>query len=131
MRAWLLTWTTYGSWLPGDRRGSVTRMREVPGPRRLHNIPGTPYDGPLPELESVAQAALKGSPIFLTLPQAERINTVSRNGRVPRLAPSRIGRDAQSRAPGRRRQRRSDLGRSSANVQKLRPPGAERRLGAA
>jgi REP element-mobilizing transposase RayT len=75
MRAWLLTWTTYGSWLPGDRRGSVTRMREVPGPRRLHNIPGTPYDGPLPELESVAQAALNGSPIFLTLPQAERITT--------------------------------------------------------
>jgi hypothetical protein len=58
MRAWLLTWTTYGTWLPGNKRGSVTR--------------GRPYDGALPALETASQAALKGPPIFLTLPQAER-----------------------------------------------------------
>jgi REP element-mobilizing transposase RayT len=39
----------------------------------MHNAPGTPYEGALPALEAAAQTALKGSPIFLTLPQAERI----------------------------------------------------------
>jgi REP element-mobilizing transposase RayT len=73
MRAWLLTWTTYGTWLPGDKRGSVTRVRQIRGPRQMHNAPGTPYDGPLPELKAAAQTALKGSPIYLTRTQAERI----------------------------------------------------------
>jgi REP element-mobilizing transposase RayT len=29
--AYLLTWTTYGSWLPGDKRGSVDGMHNVYG----------------------------------------------------------------------------------------------------
>lgn len=73
MRAWLLTWTTYGTWLPGDKRGSVARVRESPGPRRMHNVPGTPYDGPMPGLEAAARRSLKGPPIFLNRAQAERI----------------------------------------------------------
>jgi hypothetical protein len=36
---WLLTWTTYGSWLPGDARGSVTAVKNAPGARRRNNIP--------------------------------------------------------------------------------------------
>jgi REP element-mobilizing transposase RayT len=73
MRAWLLTWTTYGTWLPGDKRGSVTRIRESPAPRQMHNAPGTPYDGRMPGLEAAAQQSLKGPPIFLDRAQAERI----------------------------------------------------------
>ena len=71
MRAWLLTWTTYGTWLPGDARGSVSRVREGAGARRYHNAPGSPYDGPMPELCSTAEAALKGRPILLNSIQAE------------------------------------------------------------
>lgn len=71
MRAWLLTWTTYGTWLPGDVRGSVSRVREGQAPRQYHNAPGTPYDGPMPGLHTAAEAALKGQPIFLNSVQAQ------------------------------------------------------------
>ena len=27
-RYWLLTWTTYGTWLPGDDRGFVSPVRK-------------------------------------------------------------------------------------------------------
>ena len=27
-RHWFLTWTTYGSWLPGDPRGFVSQLRD-------------------------------------------------------------------------------------------------------
>jgi REP element-mobilizing transposase RayT len=30
-RAYLLTWTTYGTWLPGDERGSVDAEHNAPG----------------------------------------------------------------------------------------------------
>lgn len=43
---WLITWTTYGSWLPGDPRGFRTRRGKeyVPPPRRYAK-PGEPvYD---------------------------------------------------------------------------------------
>jgi len=42
--ALLITWTTYGTWLPGDSRGYVAHTLDRTGdwqPR--HNIPGTPY----------------------------------------------------------------------------------------
>lgn len=46
MKWWLITWTTYASWLPGDPRGFRTRRGKeyVPPPRRYTN-PGEPtYD---------------------------------------------------------------------------------------
>jgi hypothetical protein len=30
-RFWLLTWTTYGTWLPGDERGFVSEVRDDSG----------------------------------------------------------------------------------------------------
>ena len=58
--SWLLTWTTYGTWLPGDERGFVGNVveeatndtvqtailvRAADASRRVtHNIPDTPYD---------------------------------------------------------------------------------------
>ncbi|MEZ6056945.1 MAG: transposase [Planctomycetaceae bacterium] len=69
---WLLTWTTYGQWLPGDPRGSVTRVRTAPGkPRIEHDQFQTPYDGPMPELQRAARNAMKSDPVWLTRPQAE------------------------------------------------------------
>jgi REP element-mobilizing transposase RayT len=70
-RYWLLTWTTYGTWLPGDPRGSVTSVRTGSGPRIEHDQPGTPWEGPLPGLHAAARTALKGPPIYLSLEQAQ------------------------------------------------------------
>ncbi len=64
-RYWLLTSTFYGNWLPGDPRGSVTSVRDEPGPRCRHNSPGSPVDGPMSGLYQSAQAALKCPPILL------------------------------------------------------------------
>jgi REP element-mobilizing transposase RayT len=69
-RYWLLTWTTYGTWLPGNRRGFVSNVRDGPGPEVRHNIPGTPCDADMPGLEHSARQALKYPPIFLTAEQA-------------------------------------------------------------
>jgi REP element-mobilizing transposase RayT len=72
-RYWFLTWTTYGTWLPGDERGFVSNVREGPGPEVRHNTPGTPYDRDMPDLRRSAQAALKCPPIYLGLEQAEAL----------------------------------------------------------
>jgi REP element-mobilizing transposase RayT len=92
MRAWLLTWTTYGTWLPGDVRGSVSRVREADSPRRYHNTPGSPYDGPMPGLHSAAETALKGRPILVNSNQPEcvlaqiRETATYRHWRLPAAA---------------------------------------------
>jgi REP element-mobilizing transposase RayT len=72
-RCWLLTWTTYGTWLPGDPRGSVTSVRASAGPRVEHDRPGEPWEGPLPGLNRSARAALRGPPLYLTLEQAKAL----------------------------------------------------------
>jgi len=43
-RYWLITWTTYGTWLPGDERGFVSGVRDQRGDRQIHNLPGTEYE---------------------------------------------------------------------------------------
>jgi hypothetical protein len=65
-RYWFLTWTTYGSWLPGDARGFVSPVRDGDGPEVVHNQPGTPYDADMPGLRKTAQHSLKGPPVYLT-----------------------------------------------------------------
>ena len=69
-RYWFLTWSTYGTWLPGDARGFVSRVRDESGEAVIHNIPGTPYDADMPPLAEFARAALKGPPIYLTADHA-------------------------------------------------------------
>ncbi len=70
-RYWLLTWTTYGQWLPGDPRGSVTRVRE-PGSshRQEHDSFQTPVVPHLANLHASALRSLKGPPILLSQEQA-------------------------------------------------------------
>ena len=73
---WLLTSTTYGTWLPGDRRGFVGRVIEVrpddplTGHRIEHDRPETEYDRDIPALRAAAQRQMKGEPIFLIAEQA-------------------------------------------------------------
>jgi REP element-mobilizing transposase RayT len=72
-RVWLLTWTTYGQWLPGDSRGSVPRVHDTPGPRRRPNIPGTPPAPALPGIQRWARDHLSGAAVRLTRPQARTL----------------------------------------------------------
>jgi REP element-mobilizing transposase RayT len=77
MRFWLLSNTTYGTWLPGDARGSVTSVRDRrPGDqptsvRFEHDIPGEPWEDEIPGLQRTALENMKGPPIFLDLEKAE------------------------------------------------------------
>lgn len=70
MTAWLLTNTTYGTWLPGDPRGSITsvRNRRSDDPRTRsrieHDKPGQPCEPAIPQLRRSAQSLLKGPPIL-------------------------------------------------------------------
>jgi REP element-mobilizing transposase RayT len=72
-RHWLLTSTTYGTWLPGARRGFVSNVRDGPGQEVRHNIPGTAVDEDMPGLEQHARATLKGPPIYFTREHAEAL----------------------------------------------------------
>ncbi len=65
MRHWLLTWTTYGTWLPGDARGFVSQHR-VRDEQVIYNLPETPYDHHLSLLNRYAALQLKGSPVRLS-----------------------------------------------------------------
>jgi len=72
-RYWLLTSTTYGNWLPGDRRGFVSGVRDESDIAMTHNIPGTPYDLDHPKLNDFARDAMKGPAVLLTARQAEEL----------------------------------------------------------
>ena len=61
---WLITTTTYGSWLPGDSRGSVDNE---------HNQPGEPFRDPVDKLAEWSRQQLKCPPIRLSLAQAEAL----------------------------------------------------------
>ena len=63
--AWLLTWTTYGSWLPGDERGFVSRQRDDDAKHRIHNLPGTHYSAAQQDLEESARERMQGHPVKL------------------------------------------------------------------
>lgn len=57
LNAFLLTWRTYGTWLPGDERGWVDEQR---------NGRGEPMHGADHRLESAARGQMKASPVILT-----------------------------------------------------------------
>jgi hypothetical protein len=70
-RYWLITWTCYGTWLPGARQGFVSHVRDEHGNLVIHNIPGTPYDADMPTLESYARSKMTGPPVTLDRSAAE------------------------------------------------------------
>jgi REP element-mobilizing transposase RayT len=53
---YLLTWTTYGTWLHGDPRGSVDRD---------HHCPGAPALMPDPQRQEYVHRTLKHAPVAL------------------------------------------------------------------
>jgi hypothetical protein len=70
-RYWLLTWTTYGTWLPGDERGFVGAVRQKSDDTQTtHSQPGTEYDHERPHLEGFAKATQKLPTMRLTPDQA-------------------------------------------------------------
>ncbi|MEX2173079.1 MAG: transposase [Pirellulaceae bacterium] len=69
-RFWLLTWTTYGTWLPGDERGFVSEVNDGQGGRVIHNLPGTPHDAGWNRLEFDSRRRLVAKPIYLVNEQA-------------------------------------------------------------
>jgi REP element-mobilizing transposase RayT len=72
-RVWFLTWTTYGTWLPGDERGFVSSKFEGDTPERRNNEPGRLYDEGRPDLHRIAENKLAGDPVRLTRAQAEAV----------------------------------------------------------
>src|SRR5437764_1317163 len=72
-RYWLLTWTAYGNWLPGDPRGFVGNVRDIEGPQVTHNVPGTPYDADMPGLTAYVREQMTGPPVTLGKPEADAL----------------------------------------------------------
>ncbi len=55
--AYFLTWTTYGAWLPGHRRGWVDKHTAAPQ---------APYREPDPLKEALARKRMKEPPVLLS-----------------------------------------------------------------
>lgn len=72
-RAWLLTWTCYGNWLPGDARGFVGYHPTEHGDRETHNQPGTDYDQDVRWLRDYSRFVQKGEAVRLTAEQAAEL----------------------------------------------------------
>lgn len=76
---YLLTNTTYGTWLPGDPRGSVTAVRDrrpgdpVTRARLRHNKPGQACEPEIIGLRRSAVAQLKTEPVWLTQEKARAV----------------------------------------------------------
>ena len=79
MRWWLLTTTTYGTWLPGNPRGSVTSVRDrregeaLSSVRKEHDRPGEEWESEMPGLTRAAQKAMCGPSVELDLRAAEAV----------------------------------------------------------
>ena len=69
-RYWLLTWTTYGTWLPGDDRGFVSNVRDGEGPEVRHHTSGTQQDAKRRGLQLAAMSTMKGPPVYLSAQHA-------------------------------------------------------------
>jgi REP element-mobilizing transposase RayT len=69
-RFWLLTWTTYGTWLPGDARGFVSNVDRGDGKGHRINTPNVPPIANMPGLQRMARetAAME---VFLSLDHAQ------------------------------------------------------------
>jgi len=65
--ALLITWTCYGTWLPGDPRGHVSNtLLPERGFDRKQKIPGTPYNAGDEYTRDRARALQKGDTVYLS-----------------------------------------------------------------
>ncbi len=67
--AYLITFRTYGSWLPGDARGSIDRT---------HNISGTPLCPPCVRREDVARSRCDQAAVWLDAAQRRVVEAAVR-----------------------------------------------------
>lgn len=65
-RVWLLTWTAYATWLPGDSRGFVSPKHDDTVTQKRNNQIGTIVDSDRPDLQRWAKAKVVGKPVLLT-----------------------------------------------------------------
>lgn len=72
-RVWFLTWTTYGTWLPGDERGFVGSAKDEFGEFSTHNEFGSALGKPNEHLRSAAEQQLKANPILLNIHHARAL----------------------------------------------------------
>ena len=72
-RIWFLTWSTYGSRLPGDARGFVSNIRHPDGKGTRINEPGVPPAENMPALREYHESRLKGSVIRLGVEHAKDV----------------------------------------------------------
>ena len=72
MRFWHLTSTTYGTWLPGDERGSVSDHFGPDG-RHRNNVYGTEFDSSRPDVYREAGLRMKQNAVWLTAAQATAV----------------------------------------------------------
>jgi rfaE bifunctional protein kinase chain/domain len=70
-RYWLLTWTTYGTWFPGDERGFVSELRDDQWAKYIANTPGTDCKKNIPALAAFSRRIMKGASVRLTSDQAQ------------------------------------------------------------
>ena len=76
---WLLTWTCYGTWLPGDDRGFVSRVRDrrpddpASTARHEHDALGREYDSAFRGLWADARSRLKCDPVHLDAEQGRAV----------------------------------------------------------
>jgi hypothetical protein len=70
---WLITWTTYGTWLPGDERGYRTwRGRSYVAPPKRYAQPGeSTYEAPDHTALLQTAKAISGEPVYLSRQQIE------------------------------------------------------------
>jgi REP element-mobilizing transposase RayT len=62
-----ITWTTFGTWLPGDQRGYVTNtVASDGGFQKKENTPGTPYTADAPFMSARARALQQRPTALLT-----------------------------------------------------------------
>jgi len=61
-----ITSTTYAQWLPGDKRGFVSKIYTG-----LHNQYGDDFDADIPRLKKYVEHHLKGKPVLLNSEQAK------------------------------------------------------------
>jgi REP element-mobilizing transposase RayT len=71
-RYWLLTWRTYGTWLPGAP-GFVSEFRDANGDKCLMNAPGEPTADEQPNLAAYAAVIRGDDAVLLDRPQAEAV----------------------------------------------------------
>ena len=81
IRKWLLTWTTYGQWLPGDPRGFVSRTPTDQGAHIVHNVPGTPYSAAERDVSESARERMGGEPVRRARSRLHRQGEPRRRGR--------------------------------------------------